>query len=62
MEVEAGDFVAVRALEARRREALGAAPAHDNVHTLLLKYRCACLGSRCLLLYSSAMPQIPVEV
>lgn len=58
MEVEAGDFVAVRALEARRREALGAAPPHDNVHTLLLKYRCACLGSGCLVLSSLATPQI----
>ncbi len=39
LEVEAGDTAAVRAVEARRREALGERPPHDNVHTLLLKYR-----------------------
>ena len=39
LEVEAGDAAAVRTVEARRREALGERPPHDNVHTLLLKYR-----------------------
>lgn len=39
-EVEAGDLAAVRALEARRRDALGEPPPYDNAHTLLLKYRC----------------------
>ncbi|KAK9838494.1 hypothetical protein WJX81_002771 [Elliptochloris bilobata] len=38
-EVEAGDSAAVRALEARRRDALGDPPPYDNAHTLLLKYR-----------------------
>ena len=39
-EVEAGDLAAVRALEARRRDALSEPPPYDNAHTLLLKYRC----------------------
>ena len=38
-EVEAGDLAAVRALEARRRDALSEPPPYDNAHTLLLKYR-----------------------
>ena len=39
-EVEAGDLAAVRALEARRRDALSDPPPYDDAHTLLLKYRC----------------------